>query len=65
MMLCRMVDDMPLLLQRCADAFGAKHEVLLPLTGDDLNRMLDTYLNSAESPYEALLSERLRSIVDR
>jgi len=65
LMLCRTVDDMPLLLQRCADAFGAKREVLLPLTDDDLNRMLDTYLNSAESPYEALLSERLRTIVDR
>lgn len=65
LMLCRRVDDMPLLLQRCADFFDAKHELLIPLTDDDLVRMLDTYLESTDAPYDALLTERLRAIVDR
>lgn len=65
LMLCRTVDDMPLLLQRCADFFDAKRELLIPLTDDDLARMLNTYLESTDAPYEALLTERLRAIVDR
>jgi hypothetical protein len=65
LLLCRTVDDMPLLLQRCADAFDARRDVLIPMTDEDLVRMLDAYLDSSEAPYEALLAERFRAIVDR
>lgn len=65
LLLCRRVDDMPLLLERCADAFRAKHEILLPLVDTDLKSMLDAYLVGGVAPYEVLLSERFRAIVDR
>jgi len=65
LMLCRSVNDMPLLLQRCADAYAAQHDVLLPITDEDLVRMLDAYLALAEAPYETLLTARFRAIVDR
>lgn len=65
LLLCRTIDDLPLLLQRCADAFNAKRDVLIPLADDDLVRMLDAYMDSANASYEALLVERFRAIVDR
>jgi hypothetical protein len=65
LLLCRTVDDMPLLLQRCADAFDARRDLLMPMTDEDLVRMLDAYLDSSEASYEALLVERFRAIVDR
>lgn len=65
LLMCRSVDNMPLLLQRCADAFDAQRDVMIPLTDADLLRMLDTYLEAQEAPYETLLTERFRSIVNR
>jgi hypothetical protein len=59
----RTVDDMPLLLTRCADTHHDARGTVLPLVDDDLITILEAMGIGAVRPEQELLQDRLREIV--
>lgn len=62
MLMSRTTDDLPLMLERCSDAYKDGHGLMIPLVDDDLRLMLNERLGGNERPFEALLSDRMRLI---
>lgn len=65
LLLCRSADNMPLLIQRCADAYADGRGIMIPVTDVDLEVMLDQIVNGTSQPYETFLSGRYREIALR
>ncbi|HXA20379.1 MAG TPA: hypothetical protein VN380_25595 [Thermoanaerobaculia bacterium] len=59
----RTVDDMPLLLARCADSHRDDRGTILPLADADLITILEALGAGAVRPEQELLQDRLRAIV--
>lgn len=62
LLLCRTVNNMTLLLRRCADAYTDGRGIMLPVTDEDLVIMLDQIINGISQPHETFLSDRYREI---
>jgi hypothetical protein len=63
LMVCRTVDDMQTLLLRCRDHFQGSRGVILPLTDEDLTRILEGLKDGQLDAGEVVLRERLREII--
>lgn len=65
LLLCRHVDDMALLIRRCADTYHSGRGMMIPIVDEDLLAMLDRVIAGDIRPYEQLLSSRFRDIALR
>ncbi len=62
LMLCRTVDDMDRLLERCADTYSDSRGLIIPLIDDDLIFLLNEAKADREKFINQFLMERYRSI---
>lgn len=62
LLICRTIDDMQLMLKRCNDAYVDQRGIILPITDEDLVRMLQLVRDGVQNPYEQFLSARFRTV---
>lgn len=60
--LCRQVDDMNTLINRCNDIYVHQGHIIIPLTDNDVIEMLQLASQYEERPYEDILQNRFREI---
>ena len=63
LLVSRSVDDMPTLLQRCADTYADGRGLIIPLVDSDLMDVLQRVKKGEIHPEEPLLDRRQRAIV--
>lgn len=61
-LVCRSVDNMPRLIQRCKDTFNDGRGLMIPLVDIDLIELLNAYNDWNWEPIERFLSDRIREI---
>ncbi len=66
LLVCRTIDNIPLLLDRCADTFNDDRGLIVPICDDDFIRMLqEKALDLHSRPDEDFLSGRIQNIAFR
>ena len=62
LMLCRSVDNMDRLLDRCADTYSDSRGLIIPLVDEDLIYLLNAIKNDKEENIDKLLMDRFRKL---
>lgn len=61
-MLCRSVDDMDLLLKRCADTYRDSRGLIIPLCDEDIRGLLDLKAEGDDVAIDDFFQERYHKI---
>lgn len=63
MLVCRTVDNMKLLIERCRDCARDRKSWILPLTDDDLRALVTARKNSSDAAFLAILRSRFDGLL--
>lgn len=59
---CRSIEDMPLFLERCRDAYRDNRQIIIPIVDQDIITILENYNNFNPDFTERFLNDKIESI---
>jgi len=61
-LLCREINNLDLFINRCRDTYRDERGLIIPITDDDINLILDNYNDWDNSFIDRFISDRIRLI---
>jgi len=61
-LLCREINNLDLFINRCRDTYRDERGLIIPITDDDINLILDNYNDWDNSFIDRFVSDRIRLI---